>query len=53
LAPLSANCKGDLGVAFFEVVGSAIPKKWQSVQKKGQAETCPYPQGHRGRDYSE
>jgi hypothetical protein len=26
------------------LVGFAIPEKWQSVQKKGQAETCPYPQ---------
>jgi len=25
------------------VVGFAISEKWQSVQKKGQAGTCPYP----------
>jgi len=31
-------------VAFCGVVDLALPKKWQSVQKKGQAETCPYPQ---------
>jgi hypothetical protein len=31
-------------MVFCKVVGFAIPEKWQSVQKKGQAETCPYPQ---------
>jgi len=35
----------DLGGNFFlEVLGFAIPEKSQSAQKKGQAETCPYPQ---------
>ena len=34
----------DLEVVSCEVVGFPIPEKWQSVQKKGQAETCPYPQ---------
>ena len=34
----------DLEVTFCKVVGFAIPEKWQSVQKKGQAETRPYPQ---------
>jgi hypothetical protein len=34
-----------LGVGFCQVVRFAIPENWQSVQKKkGQAETCPYPQ---------
>jgi hypothetical protein len=32
------------GQFFREVLGFAVPAKWQSVQKKGQAETCPYPQ---------
>jgi hypothetical protein len=32
------------GIVFFEVVNVAIPEKWQAMKKKGQAETCPYPQ---------
>jgi hypothetical protein len=32
-------------MVFCKVVGFAIPEKWQSVQKKGQAETCPPPKG--------
>jgi hypothetical protein len=35
---------GDSRLVFCEVVGFAIPEKGQSAQKKGQAETCPYPQ---------
>jgi hypothetical protein len=34
----------DLGVIFREMVGFANLEKSHSVQKKGQAETCPYPQ---------
>ena len=26
------------------MVNLAIPEKWQAMKKKGQAETCPYPQ---------
>jgi len=34
----------DFGLIFCKVVEFAIPEKRQSVQKKGQVETCPYPQ---------
>ena len=35
---------GDLGLVFCEVVGFAIPENNNQFKKKGQAETCPYPQ---------